>query len=175
MSKDSTASMLYANLSISRNAWERGNSLCQMYHLVLSISENTKETENKELIYDDYTETSSLSRYRGRTCLLLAPLCSLFFPSGLVDSLIDVRPCGGSASPYERIFIDGLLLLVASLDALVQSRLLPCTDLRCGRSLAVPLWLCHCSTSSRVDQCWPAYVGYLLHFPCTSEMKTVYI
>jgi len=39
--KDSTAPMIYANLGISRNAWKRGNSLCQMDHLILSISGNT--------------------------------------------------------------------------------------------------------------------------------------
>jgi len=40
ISKDLTVSMIYANLGILRNAWERENSLCQMDHLVLSISEN---------------------------------------------------------------------------------------------------------------------------------------
>jgi len=41
ISKDPTAPMIYTNLGISRNAWESGNSLCQMDHLVSLISENT--------------------------------------------------------------------------------------------------------------------------------------
>jgi len=41
ISKDLTASMIYVNLGILRNAWERGNCLCQMDHLVSSILENT--------------------------------------------------------------------------------------------------------------------------------------